>query len=64
MTGTAILGKFGAVWILGPVAEDDETRLIKAGKKPIVALTTIMRKLIVIANTKMRDAALITTQNL
>lgn len=39
-------------------------RLIKAGKKPIVALTAIMRKLIVIANAKMRDAALITTQNL
>lgn len=34
-------------------------RLIKAGKKPIVALTAIMRKLIVIANAKLRDAALV-----
>lgn len=33
-------------------------RLITAGKKPIVALTAVMRKLIVIANAKMRDAAL------
>lgn len=33
-------------------------RLVKAGKKPIVALTAIMRKLVVIANAKMRDAAL------
>lgn len=32
--------------------------LIAAGKKPIVALTAVMRKLIVIANAKMRDAAL------
>jgi transposase len=30
-------------------------RLINAGKKPIVALTAIMRKLIVIANAKIRD---------
>jgi hypothetical protein len=31
--------------------------LIKAGKKPMVALTAIMRKLIVIANAKLRDDA-------
>lgn len=33
-------------------------RLITAGKKPMVALTAIMRKLIVIANAKIRDAAI------
>jgi transposase len=38
-------------------------RLITAGKKPIVALTAIMRKLIVIANAKMRDAALVKNGN-
>jgi transposase len=38
-------------------------RLIKAGKKPIVALTAIMRKLIVIANAKLRDAATLRAQN-
>jgi transposase len=37
-------------------------RLINAGKKPIVALTAIMRKLIVIANAKIRD--LIKTNNI
>jgi transposase len=31
-------------------------RLIKEGKKPMVALTAVMRKLIVIANAKLRDA--------
>ena len=31
-------------------------RLIKDGKKPMVALTAVMRKLIVIANAKLRDA--------
>lgn len=31
-------------------------RLIKNGKKPIVALTATMRKLIIIANAKLRDA--------
>jgi transposase len=31
-------------------------RLVSAGKKPIVALTAVMRKLIVIANAKLRDA--------
>ena len=30
--------------------------LIARGKKPIVALTALMRKLIVIANAKLRDA--------
>jgi transposase len=39
-------------------------RLIKAGKKPIIALTAIMRKLIVIANAKMRDAIIIRHPNL
>lgn len=38
-------------------------RLIAAGKKPIVALTAIMRKLIVIANAKMRDTALAANAN-
>jgi transposase len=38
-------------------------RLITAGKKPIVALTAIMRKLIVIANAKMRDADLTVCEN-
>ena len=31
-------------------------RLIAAGKKPLVALTAVMRKIIVIANARMRDA--------
>lgn len=31
-------------------------RLVAAGKKPLVALTALMRKLIVIANAKLRDA--------
>ena len=39
-------------------------RLITAGKKPIVALTAIMRKLIVIANAKLRDTQLKGTQAL
>jgi hypothetical protein len=30
--------------------------LVARGKKPIVALTALMRKLIVIANAKLRDA--------
>jgi transposase len=34
-------------------------RLIANGKKPIVALTATMRKLITIANAKIRDANLI-----
>jgi transposase len=31
-------------------------RLIARGKKPIVAVTAVMRKLIVIANARLRDA--------
>jgi hypothetical protein len=31
-------------------------RLIANGKKPLVAITALMRKLIVIANAKLRDA--------
>jgi hypothetical protein len=31
-------------------------RLIDNGKKPLVAITALMRKLIVIANAKLRDA--------
>lgn len=31
-------------------------RLRKNGKKPIVAITAVMRKLIIIANAKIRDA--------
>ena len=38
-------------------------RLLAAGKKPMVALTAVMRKLIVIANAKMRDAALAANGN-
>jgi transposase len=34
-------------------------RLIAKGKKPLVALTAIMRKLVVIANAKLRDATII-----
>lgn len=34
-------------------------RLIANGKKPIVALVAVMRKLIVIANAKLRDAAIV-----
>lgn len=37
-------------------------RLVQRGKKPIVALTALMRKLIVIANAKLRDARQITLQ--
>lgn len=33
-------------------------RLVSAGKKPIVALTAVMRKLVVIANARIRDANL------
>ncbi len=33
-------------------------RLIANGKKPIVALTATMRKLIIIANAQIRDAQL------
>jgi len=29
--------------------------MINAGKRPLVALTAIMRKLVVIANAKLRD---------
>lgn len=31
-------------------------RLLKAGKKPLVALTALMRKILVIANARLRDA--------
>ena len=31
-------------------------RLVQAGKKPLVAITAIMRKLVVIANAKLRTA--------
>jgi transposase len=34
-------------------------RLLANGKKPIVALTALMRKIIVIANAKLRDATLL-----
>ena len=33
-------------------------RLVSSGKKPIVAITAVMRKLIVIANARIRDAKL------
>lgn len=33
-------------------------RLVKAGKKPILALVAVMRKIIIIANAKLRDAAI------
>ena len=33
-------------------------RIIARGKKPIVAITALMRKIIVIANAKLRDAFL------
>ncbi len=39
-----------------PVLKDTYQRLIKAGKKPIVAIVAIMRRLIVIANARLRDA--------
>lgn len=38
-----------------PQLKQTYQRLITAGKKPMVALTAIMRKLIVIANAKLRD---------
>ena len=31
-------------------------RLVQAGKKPLVAITAIMRKLVVIANAKLKTA--------
>ena len=37
-------------------------RLVKRGKKPIVAITAIMRKLIVIANARLRDERKVATQ--
>ena len=37
-------------------------RLIKRGKQPIVAITAIMRKLIVIANARLRDERKVATQ--
>jgi transposase len=40
-----------------PQLKQTYQRLINAGKKPMVALTAIMRKLIVIANAKLRDDA-------
>jgi transposase len=40
-----------------PQLKQTYQRLITAGKKPMVALTAIMRKLIVIANAKLRDAS-------
>lgn len=39
-----------------PGLRDAYQRLCKAGKKPIVALTALMRRLIVIANARLRDA--------
>lgn len=39
-----------------PTLKDAYQRLCKAGKKPIVALTALMRRLIVIANARLRDA--------
>jgi transposase len=39
-----------------PVLKDTYQRLIAAGKKPIVAIVAIMRRLIVIANARLRDA--------
>ncbi|MDP3256389.1 MAG: IS110 family transposase, partial [Bosea sp. (in: a-proteobacteria)] len=37
-------------------------RLCQHGKKPIVAITAVMRKLIVIANAKIRDLRLSTRE--
>ena len=37
-------------------------RMIAAGKKPLVALTAVMRKLIVILNAKIRDQFYIHTK--
>jgi transposase len=39
-----------------PALRDAYQRLCKAGKKPIVAIVAIMRRLIVIANARLRDA--------
>lgn len=39
-----------------PVLKEAYQRLLKAGKKPIVAIVAIMRRLIVIANARLRDA--------
>lgn len=39
-----------------PILSAFYQRLIKNGKKPIVAITAVMRKLIIIANAKIRDA--------
>ena len=44
-------------WATAKVAADPGffQRLVAAGKKPLVALTALMRKIIVIANAKLRD---------
>lgn len=39
-----------------PILNETYTRLCKAGKKPIIAIVAIMRRLIVIANARLRDA--------
>lgn len=39
-----------------PVLSQAYRKLIKAGKKPIVAITALMRRIIVIANARVRDA--------
>ncbi len=39
-----------------PSLREAYQRLCKAGKKPIVAITALMRRLVVIANARLRDA--------
>ena len=46
-----------------PTLRDAYLRLRAAGKKPIVAITALMRRLIVIANARLRDAYAQTAAN-
>ncbi|TXN65762.1 IS110 family transposase, partial [Methylobacterium sp. WL18] len=46
-----------------PTLRDAYLRLRAAGKKPIVAITALMRRLIVIANARLRDTYAQTAAN-
>lgn len=46
-----------------PTLRDTFQRMVASGKKPIVAVVAIMRKIVVIANARLRDAALQTAIN-
>ena len=53
--GTVFMAARGASQGQGAMAEVYRA-LVARGKKPIVALTALMRKLVVVANAKLRDA--------